>query len=136
MIRIATARHIDEKGGVSLVVVTLIGVLVATAFGGAVGGSVLLGQRRAAAAADLAALAAAQVAADAGRSPCERAGRVAEANRARLGHCLVDGLDVHVQVLHEVSLPVVGTVSVPAAARAGPAASSRRGPTSWGGPDP
>lgn len=135
---VTTARCVDERGAVSLVVVTLLCVLAATAFGGAVGGSVLLGHRRAAAAADLAALAAAQAAAEAGQSPCEVARRVAGANHALLGHCRVEGLEVHVRVFHEVSWPVVGAVEVPAAARAGPAESPRLGPTptDWVGPAP
>lgn len=56
-------------------------------------------RHRAAAAADLAALAAAQQVCGGTGDPCALAARVAQANGAHLRDCVVDGWEVEVQVL-------------------------------------
>ena len=79
-------------------------------------GSGMLAQSRAATAADLAALAAADSLAIGGSAPCQVASEVAARNDAALTSCQVQGQDVLVRVEVTASaLPVVG-----ARARAGP----------------
>lgn len=123
-----------------MLVLVLVSVLATVAVAGAAVGGLLVGQRRAASAADLAALAAAEaigpggVTAVTGASACQEAGRVSNANRARLTGCLVEGDEVFVEV--EVNVPGLGGAvwEVPGRARAGP--SPGAGPTAASGPGP
>jgi secretion/DNA translocation related TadE-like protein len=114
-------------------VVVLVGVLTVLALGGAVAGGVMVGQRRAAAAADLAALAGAEAVAQAtvGGSGCARAAEVATLNGAAVTSCSVQGREVVVGVTVEVERPFGGSWAVPARARAGPVL-----PTAGGGAGP
>ncbi len=94
------------------------GVMVALALAGTAGGQVLVAQRRASAAADLAALAGA-VAAQRGQAPCPAARRMASLDGATLPSCAVDGEQV--RVVGEVVVRLAGhEVAVRARARAGP----------------
>ncbi|HEX6247921.1 MAG TPA: Rv3654c family TadE-like protein [Nocardioidaceae bacterium] len=123
----------DDRGSAAVIVVGLAGVLVVFALAGATVGGLLVGQRRAAAAADLAALAAAEaLASPAGSSPsgspCAAAAAVAEANHADLHGCLTEGREVTVSVTVRVRGPAGASWDVPGRARAGPTGSA--------GPDP
>lgn len=118
----------NEHGSATMLVLVLVAVLGTMAAAGVAVGGVLAGQRRAASAADLAALAAAEVlgpagaTAVAGASACAQAGRVTEANGARLVDCLVEGPAVVVEVSVDVPTVFGASLSVPGRARAGPAA--------------
>lgn len=116
----------DERGGATVLVLVFVTVLVCLAVAGVVAGGVLVGQRRAAAAADLTALAAAESlgprggTALGGATACEQAVRVGEANGARLTDCLVEGREVSVELTVEVPTLFGSTWSIPGRARAGP----------------
>lgn len=92
--------------------------LLTITVGGLAVGSVVLARHRAQAAADLAALAAAQGIAAGGPAACGWAQNVAEAMGARLRGCRVAGLDVTVSVSVDTGLRLGGQAE--AAARAGP----------------
>jgi secretion/DNA translocation related TadE-like protein len=81
-------------------------------------GGLLVGSRKASAAADLAALAGA-AALQRGEDPCRAATGTVRANQARIRSCQVRGQDVFVRATRDVA--VLGrTVRVPGSARAGP----------------
>ena len=84
-------------------------------------GSAVTARHRAAAAADLAALAAAGRSVHGQGPACERAGRVAAGSGGRIASCRLDGWDALVEVHVPVRLPLLGQVSATARARAGPA---------------
>lgn len=125
----ATGR---DRGSATVLALVLVGVLTVAALAVAAVGGLLVGQRRAAAAADLAALAAAaELSATAGgttRTACDAARRLGHVNGARLTRCeaglpslreAAAGRDVRVEVVVDVTLlghrwPVAGS------ARAGP----------------
>ena len=94
------------------------GVMVALALAGTAGGQVLVAQRRASAAADLAALAGA-VAAQRGQDPCAAARRMASLDEASLPSCAGEGDQV--RVVSEVVVHLaVHALPVRARAHAGP----------------
>lgn len=118
-------RHLDENGLAAPLVVSLTGLLfVVTLIGGGLG-QLLVDQRRASAAADLAALAGAG-AQQRGQSPCQAATQVAGRNGSTLVGCTVSGEHVVVRAAIRSSafaglLGLAGrSVSVEADARAGP----------------
>ena len=106
-----------EHGGATQLVVAMAGVLLTVTGGLAAVGGLVTAQRRAQAAADLAALAAATTASG---GACAEAARTASANDAALVGCRVAGQEVTVVVA--VPGPAVPwrTVRVTAEARAGP----------------
>ena len=114
-----SARRSAAEGGFAVpVVLGLGGVLLSFCLGGLVGGQVLVAQRRAASAADLAALAGA-VTLQVGRDGCEAARRLTELGEARLEECRVDGEQVRVTA--GVDLTLLGhEVTVRSRAHAGP----------------
>ena len=104
-----------EAGGATILVVAMAGVLAFVTVGLAAAGGLVTAQRRAQAAADLAALGAAS---DLDRA-CAAAARIAAANAAVLDACRVDGDEVRVVV--SVGGPEAWReVRVSAEARAGP----------------
>lgn len=105
-----------DRGAATVLVVAMAGVLMFVMTGLAAVGGLVTAQRRAQAAADLAALAGATYLDDA----CATARDVAIANSAALDACRVDGGDVSVEV--SVAGPRVPwrDVRVTAEARAGP----------------
>ncbi|MEJ5946721.1 Rv3654c family TadE-like protein [Pseudokineococcus basanitobsidens] len=114
----------DERGAGTVVVVglVLVGLLLATAT--AVLGQAVVARHRATAAADLAALAAADVLL--GRATgdaCGAAGRTAAAGGARLVGCALGGQEVVVHVVVPVDGVLTAVGPATAAARAGPAGS-------------
>lgn len=112
-------RHGDE-GAATVVGLALIALLILVGVATAAVGGAVLAHRRAEAAADLAALAAAQALQGRG-DPCREAARIAQANDAQLRACTVDGWTASVEVA--VSGPrLIGLgLSLPARSRAGPA---------------
>ena len=111
-----------ERGGATVLVAAMSGVLLFVTVGLAAAGGLVTAQRRAQAAADLAALAGASAlaAASGPTDACAAAGRVAAANAAGLDACTPDGRAVRVTV--SVPGPDVPwrEVRVSAEARAGP----------------
>lgn len=114
-------RHVDERGLATAAVVALTGLLVVLALVCAAGGRLLVEQRRATRAADLAALSAAS-SVQRGRAACPSARDTATANGALLGVCLVTGEVVVVEAVIKVRTLFGRVVSVSARARAGPVA--------------
>lgn len=120
-----TAAPRDEQGSAALIVLGLVGVLVTVTLAGLVVGALLTGQRRAAAAADLAALAAADSVVSSTpvlstSAPCEEAAKIGVANGARLVSCTVEGDEVTVAVVVSVPVLMGADVAVSGRARAGP----------------
>ena len=111
-----------DRGGATVLVVAMAGVLMFVMLGMAAVGGLVTAQRRAQAAADLAALAGASaLAAVSGpKGPCAAADRVASRNAAVLDACTPDGRAIRVTV--SVPGPDVPwrEVRVTAEARAGP----------------
>lgn len=107
----------DDGGGATVLVVAMAGLLMFVMTGLAAAGGLVTAQRRAQAAADLAALAGASHLDEA----CARAQDIAAANAASLDACAREGDEVTVEV--SVSGPRVPwrDVRVTAEARAGPA---------------
>ncbi|MBS1695811.1 MAG: flp pilus-assembly TadE/G-like family protein, partial [Actinobacteria bacterium] len=94
----------DDSGSATLLGVAVIAVLLTVTAGMAVVGSAVIARHRAQAAADLAALAAAQGLAAGEALGCGEAARVAAAMRTEVLACTVDGLDVTVTVGADVDL--------------------------------
>lgn len=109
-----------DRGSATLMTMALAGVLLFTGAALAVVGGVLVAQREAQAAADLASLAAAAAAANGGDA-CAVAAGVATANGAVLASCRVQGREVEVGVTVRGPHPLGRRLDVPARARAGPA---------------
>ena len=105
-----------DDGGATVLVVAMAGVLLFVTLGLSAAGGLVTAQRRAQAAADLAALAGASTAGDA----CAEAARIAAANEGVLETCRIAGSEVTVVV--GVPGPDVPwrEVRVTAEARAGP----------------
>jgi secretion/DNA translocation related TadE-like protein len=133
---IARVRGRSDTGSAAVLAAVMTAVLLTLALAGTVLGGLVVGQRRAAAAADLAALAAADAVSPglpgtAAADPCRQAESIGSANGALLTGCRVEGLEVVVEVTVEVPSPLGGWWKVPGAARAGPAGA---GPTALVGP--
>jgi secretion/DNA translocation related TadE-like protein len=129
----------SEDGSATVLGLVLVCVLTTVALVSVTVAGVFVGQRRAAAAADLAALAAAEVlgrgaaSTSGGVDACGQASRVSSANAATMTGCLVDGSEVVVEVAVEVPSFFGADLSTSGRARAGPG-----GPTvtGTGGPVP
>ncbi|MDX6325300.1 MAG: hypothetical protein QOK15_1654 [Nocardioidaceae bacterium] len=111
-------RWRDERGLAAPVLVALMAVLAFVTLAGAVVGRLVVEQRRAASAADLAALAGA-TAVQQGRAGCEVAAQSAASNGGRLEACGQAGDDIDLVVAVPVHL-VGRSVVVRARAHAGP----------------
>ena len=106
----------------------MIAVIVALTVGAAGYGAVVIARHRAQAAADLAALAAAEALADGRETACGRASSITTAMGAALADCRAEGLDVVVTVDVAVPLRVPGLLATGPArstARAGPVDQAR-----------
>ena len=111
----------EERGAATLLAVTLAVVVLLCTAAAVLGGRLLADQRRAAVAADLAALAGA-LAVQRGLDGCPAAQRVAAANDAVVIACRVDGEEVRLAARTD-SLRLLGRRVQPTAeARAGPVA--------------
>ncbi|MFJ9313743.1 Rv3654c family TadE-like protein [Pimelobacter simplex] len=116
----STTRSTDERGAATVLAVAMAGVLLLVGAATGVVGAIVVDHRRAQAAADLAALAAAAAHADPGRHPCTTAARVATANGATLRSCRRDGPDVVVTVVVQGPRWLGQEGDLIASARAGP----------------
>ncbi|MEO9322731.1 Rv3654c family TadE-like protein [Nocardioides sp. C4-1] len=114
-----SSRRHDDRGAATLLTVALAGLLLFVGAALGVVGALLVAHRTAQAAADLAALAAAETAARGGDA-CGAAATIATANDAALTSCVVRGREVRVGV--EVTGPrwLGQTGDLVAEARAGP----------------
>ncbi|HZJ05497.1 MAG TPA: Rv3654c family TadE-like protein [Nocardioidaceae bacterium] len=112
-------RHLDERASAAVLGTVVIGLLVTLTLVGGTIAALLVGQRRAASGADLAALAGAS-ALQQGRSGCAEASTLAEANRVRVVRCAVSGDVVTVDVSTEVASALGSAWTLRARARAGP----------------
>lgn len=112
-------RHAEERGSASVLGLAFTGLLVTAALIGVTWAAALVGQRRAAAGADLAALAGAS-AVQYGRPGCPSAATAARANQVRLTACEENRNVVTVEVATSVAAPFGSTWDVEARARAGP----------------
>lgn len=93
--------HREERGSATVFAVVFVGLLVAVTMVAASVAGLLVAERRAAAGADLAALAGAS-AVQRGEAGCQRAGRLAAANGVRLVRCASSGEVVTVEVATDV----------------------------------
>lgn len=113
-------RGAKDRGSGTLYVAAVISILSALAAGAVILGKAHVAHGRAAAAADLAALAAAQVLLDGSGDPCARADAIAARNRARVDSCVIEGETVVVSASVPVELGSLGVLTASARARAGP----------------
>jgi secretion/DNA translocation related TadE-like protein len=130
-----SVRRRSERGSASLYVVALVGVTWLAGVAALLVGQALTARHQAAAAADLAALAAADHVLDGPAEACRHAESVAAANGAALGRCTIEGeaADVSVILLLRAFGPLRGLLPVSARARAGPAdGTSDAGPAEAG----
>jgi secretion/DNA translocation related TadE-like protein len=111
--------RVDERGSGTLIVLAAALLVLSAGLAAVVWAAVSTAQHRAAAAADLVALSAAQ-AVQAGDEPCATAQRVAAAHLAELSECTVDGELVRVVTGVRAQLGSLGRPLVTVAARAGP----------------
>jgi secretion/DNA translocation related TadE-like protein len=115
------ARLRGERGSATVWVVALSGVLAAIGVAAVLVGSAVVGRHRAAGAADLSALAAAERAVRGDPRACAVAEDTAAANGARLTGCAVEGgAVVEVTVDVPVRLGPLGVARAAGRARAGP----------------
>ncbi len=116
MTRVTPRR--DQSGAAVVAALGVVAVLLLVAGAGAGVGGLVVAQRRAQSAADLAALAAAQ-AVQGGEDACAAGDRIADRHEVHLIGCAVEGPEVVITV--EVELPAVfAGRSIRARARAGP----------------
>ena len=104
----------------SVIAVAMIAALLVLAGGFAYLGAAVVARHRAQAAADLAALAAANVVAAGPAAACEQAGQVARRMRSGVAACRVEDLDVVLTVEVAVALGRWDVGPAKASARAGP----------------
>lgn len=114
-----TARS-DERGGATVVLVAVLGVLVLLGAALGVMSAMVVAHRRAQAAADLAALGAARVL-QSGGDACAQATRLAAANGAGVASCSVQGATVLLTVTVSGPRWLGQTADLAAESRAGPA---------------
>lgn len=112
-------RH-DERGSGTVYAVAMLGVLTVLIAGGALLAKAHVAQQRAAAAADLGALAGAQALLDGTDDPCAAAARIVHRNDAQLAECVIDGETIIITSAVAVSLGGLGVHEATARARAGP----------------
>ena len=115
----SSPRRACQRGSATTYAVVFTCLLVTVALAPVSVAGLFVGERRAAAAADLAALAGAS-AIQQGRPACARAAQIASRNRARLNSCAVAGEIVTVAVATDVVSAVGSTWTVRSTARAGP----------------
>jgi secretion/DNA translocation related TadE-like protein len=109
----------DQRGTATVLAVSVAGILLLVALALIALGGLVVAQRRAATAADLAALAGA-TAVQQGSGGCDVAAELARRNGALLVSCRRRGSDLQLRVEVRVDLPIFRSVDVSARARAGP----------------
>lgn len=109
-----------HRGSATVYAMVFIGLLTTLALVAMAIAGLFVGHRKAAAAADVAALAGA-AALQHGAAGCEAAGRISAANRVELLSCETSGAVVDVEVALDVQSPFGATFAATGEARAGPA---------------
>jgi secretion/DNA translocation related TadE-like protein len=109
-----------DRGSATLLSLGIAAVLLGGCAVGVLWAAVSVGHHRADAAADLAALSAAQAQQSNPGDACTAAGRIADAQRVSLKYCHAEGDTVAVVVVVRLDLGVLGTPVVTGEARAGP----------------
>jgi secretion/DNA translocation related TadE-like protein len=109
----------DERGSGTILALGVALVLLGAGAVGVLWAAISVGSHRAASAADLAGLSAAQ-ALQSGADPCKAAERIATNQRVELKRCEVEGEAVSVAVGVRLRLGALGTPTLTRAARAGP----------------
>jgi secretion/DNA translocation related TadE-like protein len=109
-----------ERGSATLLSLGIAAVLLGGCVVGVLWATVSVGHHRADAAADLAALSAAQAQQSNPGDACTVAGRIADAQRVSLKYCHAEGDIVAVVVAVQLRLGVLGTPVLTGEARAGP----------------
>lgn len=112
---------LGERGSATILVLGLGALIGVATAAGLVRGVTVVARHRAEAAADLAALAAAQVVIEGAHRACAVAGWVAEANGVTVRRCIVSGDVVDIEVAQTLSVGRLGYWPVVARAKAGPA---------------
>lgn len=115
-----TRRRDGQRGAGTVFILAIVLVIMVAAQAVVVLAAGQSARHRAAAAADLAALAAASRLALGSADPCVDAGRIARANGATLRDCVVDGMEVEVQVRVETTSVLPWLPAQDRRARAGP----------------
>ena len=121
-----SSQPCDERGSATLLALAVGLLLVGAGLVCALWAVISTGHHRAAAAAEMAALSAAQAMQPGGDwhaesgGPCDVASRIALAHRAELLSCRIDGDTVEVVAAVELRLGVLGSPSMKSVARAGP----------------
>jgi secretion/DNA translocation related TadE-like protein len=126
------AWRTSERGLGTILVLTVVALLLAVLGGVLALGQTLIARHRAASAADLAALAAADRALEGSAAACAAAAAIAAEHAAAITRCRLDGeiVEVTAAVVLPSALRALGPAM--ARARAGPAAREPRGPPSQG----
>jgi secretion/DNA translocation related TadE-like protein len=125
-------RRRSDRGAGTLLAISVAMVLMGAGVVGVLWAAVSLGSHRVAAAADLAALSAAQAVQSGEGQPCVSAGRIALDQHVELRSCMVEGEIVLVEVATPLRLGVLGSPLLSAEARAGPAGvGSTAGGADW-----
>lgn len=109
-----------EQGAGSLIALGVVAVLLGAGVVGVMWAAISVGRHRVAAAADLAALSAAQAVQSAVADPCTVAGQIAAEQNVTMQSCRVESEVVSVVVAVPVALGTLGTPVLRAEARAGP----------------
>ena len=112
-------RRKDERGSGTILALGVALVLLGAGAVGVLWAVISVGSHRAASAADLVGLSAAQ-ALQSGGDPCEAAERIAANHRVELRRCAVESEAVSIAVGVQLRLGALGTPTLTRAARAGP----------------
>lgn len=115
----SSPRRHGQRGSATVYAMVFIGLMTTLALVAVAIAGMFVGHRKAAAAADLAALAGA-AALQQGRPGCEAAGRIAAANQVELVSCQTNGAVVDVEVAMDVHSAFGAIFAAAAEARAGP----------------
>lgn len=110
----------SDTGNGTVYVVAMVGVLAVLAGGATLVAKAHVAQQRAAAAADLGALAGARALVDGTADPCTAAGQIVQRNGAQLAGCAIEGETVVITSAVTVRLGGLGLNDATARARAGP----------------
>jgi secretion/DNA translocation related TadE-like protein len=116
-------RGYDERGSATLLSLASALLLLTASVACALWAAVSIGHHRAAAAADLSALSAAQALQSGADRPCDTASRITTDQRVELLGCRVEGDTVVVVAAVRLRLGVLGSPYTKSAARAGPVGS-------------
>ncbi|GAA4514996.1 MULTISPECIES: Rv3654c family TadE-like protein [Nonomuraea] len=114
----------NDRGSATLWGVALMGLLMAVAMAFALAGEARVARHRVYDAADLSALAAAELALVDPESACARATTLAKANGVELTNCEISGAVADVRTSLTISIPGLGVRTLTGRSRAGPASPS------------